>query len=264
MVVGWYKLVDMALYTVLMYNFNNYEILREPEELDSDAEYIYVTDDTTLRSDKWKIVIDDSLNGLSAFEKCYKVRFNLFKYASSPVCIYVDGSIQIHKSLRPLYDAFIQSNADLGLNIHPDRATMDEEYAAWILTRNYPIYQKNKCYAMFSAAHYDTTYAGLYQGTARICRNTQLNSKIDHATFALLKQLGTNGIIERLDQTIYSFVINKFFPNVTIFPFSHQCFQSAYMTWMYHNTSTPTPPNNGRYISKGFVKGALQTLFRLD
>ena len=75
----------MKLYTVLMYNFNDYEVMREPEEIDPECEYIYVTDNRSLKSTTWKIVVADSLDGLSAFDKCYRVRFNLFKYASTPI-----------------------------------------------------------------------------------------------------------------------------------------------------------------------------------
>ena len=164
----------MKKYSILMYNFNNYEIMREPEELDEDCEYIYVTDNPNLKSDKWKIVIDNELNGLSPFDKCYRVRFNLFKYATTPVCIYVDGSIQIHKSLRKLYDDFINSGADLGLCIHPERDNVYDEYNVWMKCRNYPKYQFQKTMTMFKAAEYDPKYKGLYQGTMRICKNTDL------------------------------------------------------------------------------------------
>lgn len=246
-----------------MYNFNNYEVMREPEEIDPDCEYIYVTDNSALTSNVWHIVHDNSLDKLSTFEQCYSVRFNLFKYATSPVCIYVDGSIQIHKSLRPLYNAFIASNADVGLNIHPNRSTMDEEYQAWVKCRNYSLYQSAKCYTMFSAANYNPKYNGLYQGTVRICRNTELNKKIDTFVFNTLKKLGTNGIIERLDQTIYSFILNRFFTHIKVFPFSQQVFQSAYMTWMQHNTYNAIPYNNGPYMYHGYVFNKLHPLFLL-
>ena len=250
-------------YSILMYNFNNYEIMREPDELDPECEYVYVTDNTELMSTKWRIVVDKSLNGLSPFEKCYRVRFNLFKYVSTPVCIYIDGSIQIHKSLRILYEAFTQSGADLGLNVHLHRSNMNEEYDAWITGRNYPRFQKDKCYAMFNAAHYDPQYNGLYQGTVRICKNTKLNKQIDTFTFNTLIKLGTNGIIERLDQTIYSFIINKFFPSIKIFPFSQQVFQSDYMTWMIHNTTLPIQCKTGKYLAYGYVFNHLQPLYLL-
>lgn len=252
------------LYSILMYNFNDYEVMREPEELDPECEYIYVTDNRSLESTKWNIIVDDSLDGLSAFDKCYRVRFNLFKYVSSPVCIYIDGSIQIHKSIGRLYNAFMQSNSDIGLNIHPSRTTMLEEYPVWVQSRGYSPIQMAKCFAMFAAAGYDLNYRGLYQGTMRICRNTELNSKIDQMVFALLRKLGSNNVIERLDQTIYSFVINKYFYNLKVFPFSQQVFQSKYMTWMVHNTNNPWPYNLGAYMQQGYVFNNLTPLYLID
>jgi len=248
-------------YSILMYNFNNYEIMREPEEIDPECEYIYVTDnpDFAKQTKVWNIIIDKDLEGLSPFDKCYRVRFNLFKYVTTPVCIYVDGSIQIHKSLRKLYDDFMASGADLGLNIHPERNTVVSEYPFWLNYRKYPKIQYEKHLAMFKAAEYDLTYKGLYQGTMRICKNTPLNKQIDDFVFETLVKLGTDGVIERLDQTIYSFILNKFFTDeVKIFPFSQQVFQSAYMTWKIHRTNYTIAWNKGNdndsYVFNKFVK----------
>ena len=98
----------MKKYSVLMYNFNNYEIMREPKEVDPECEYIYVTDNPKYQNETkvWKVIVDKDLEWLSAFDKCYSVRFNLFKYATTPVCIYLDGSVQIYKKLTKLYNDF--------------------------------------------------------------------------------------------------------------------------------------------------------------
>lgn len=252
----------MYKYSVLMYNFNNYEILRDPEEIDSECEYIYVTDNKNLKSDKWKIIVDKDLEGLSVFDKCYSVRFNLFKYATTPVCIYIDGSIQIHKSLRKFYDAFIESKCDVGLNIHPSRNNVYDEYNAWLKIRNYSKLQAAKCMVMFKAAEYNPKYKGLYQGTVRICKNTELNKAIDEFTYNTLKKLGTENEIERLDQTIYSFVVNKFFNDIKIFAFSQQVFQSNYMNWCKHG-GTYIHPYNKDNDKDGWVLGNLTKLYHL-
>ena len=70
-----------------MYNFNDYEIMREPKEVDPECEYIYVTDNPKYQNETkvWKVIVDKDLDGLSAFDKCYSVRFNLFKYTTTPV-----------------------------------------------------------------------------------------------------------------------------------------------------------------------------------
>ena len=36
--------------------FNNYDLLREPEEVDENAEYICITDNPELKSNIWKIM----------------------------------------------------------------------------------------------------------------------------------------------------------------------------------------------------------------
>ena len=256
----------MKKYTVLMYNFNNYEIMREPEEVDPECEYLYITDNPEYQKQTkvWKVIVENCYDGLSPFDKCYRVRFNLFKYATTPVCIYVDGSIQIHKSLRKLYDDFINSGADLGLNVHPNRDKLVDEYPWWIKNRNYSNFNFKKHLLMFKCADYDLNYKGFYQGTMRICKNTELNQKIDDIVYKTLVKLGSNGIIERLDQTIYSFILNCFFADeVKIFPFSQQIFQSKYMTWNIHKTKIPISWNKGNdndsYVFDKFVK-----LYRLE
>lgn len=252
----------MYKYSILMYNFNNYEILRDPIEIDPECEYIYVTDNPNLKSDKWKIIIDKDLEGLSVFDKCYNVRFNLFKYATTSVCIYLDGSIQIYKSLRKIYDDFIKSNCDIGLNIHPTRNNLIDEYREWIRIRNYDQIQAQKCMLMFKIAEYDLQFKGLYQGTMRICKNTELNKNIDTFTLNTLKILGKENEIERLDQTIYSFIINKFFNEIKIFGFSQQVFQSEYMRWCQHGSSYIHPYNKDNN-KDGYILNKLSKLYHL-
>lgn len=247
-----------------MYNFNNYEIMREPQEVDPECEYIYVTDNPAYKNQTkfWKVIVDDDLKNMSTFDKCYNVRFNLFKYATTPVCIYVDGSIQIHKSLRKFYDDFMNSKADIGLNIHPSSYNLPQEYGEWVKRRNYPVAQAEKCLHAFQAMGYNFDFKGLFQGTCRICKNTNLNRQIDDATLTLLRMLGTNGIIERLDQTVYTFIVNHAFKDIKIFPFSQQVFQSNYMHWCFHNSNRVIPPNSENNNDK-YVMNELKPLYHL-
>lgn len=249
----------MYKYSILMYNFNKYEILREPEAIDSECEYIYVTDDEKIKSNKFKVIVDKELDGLSVFDKCYSVRFNLFKYVTTPVCIYLDGSIQIHKSLRKLYTAFIESNADLGLCVHPVRSTLKDEYNVWLTARNYDYLQFRKAKAFAKAAGYDfDNYRGLYQGGCRIVKNSELNQEIDDFVYNSLKKLGTKDKIERLDQTIYSLILNKFYENeVKVFPFSQQIFQSNYMHICPHGSRQITKFNES-YATPKYVFNKLR------
>ena len=228
----------MKKYSVLTYNFNDYEIMREPREIDPECEYIYVTDNPKYKEQTkvWKVIVDKDLEGLSVFDKCYSVRFNLFKYVTTPVCIYMDGSVQVYKPLTKLYNDFMNSGNDLGLIIHPLRYSIPKEYAIWQSIRNYPAANAEKCMKAMSAMGYDFNYKGLYEMTVRIVKNTERNKLIDQSCFELLKKLGTKDKIERLDQTVYSFLLNQEFNDTKVFPMSEQIIHSDYMKWCIHKT----------------------------
>ena len=110
-------------YSVLTYIFNGYEIVQEIEEKDPEAEYILVTDDPSLKSDTWTIILDQS-RGRSPFH--------------TDIVLRVDGSIKILKSLKPLIDKFENGKYDRCLMIHPRRNTLPEEYDIWCRFRRYP------------------------------------------------------------------------------------------------------------------------------
>ena len=42
----------MKKYSILTFNFNNYEIFREPLEVDPECEYVYVTDNPNFKSNR--------------------------------------------------------------------------------------------------------------------------------------------------------------------------------------------------------------------
>lgn len=236
-------------YTILQYNFNDYECFNEPLEVDPECEYIYVTDNPKLKSNIWKIIVDPSLNNYSDFDKCYQVRYNLFKYATTPVCIYMDASIMILKSCRKIYDTFINSNADIGLNIHPFRNNIIAEYNSWLErykdTPQYiEIYREKQNVIKYMLDNlYDFNYKGLYQGTMRICKNTNLNKKIDSTVLQLQQLLGTNKKCARITQTIYSYVLNEFYNTINVFPFSSRMFLNSTLTKPINHRSTKIETN---------------------
>jgi hypothetical protein len=251
-------------YAVIMYNFNNYEIMREIPDfaVNKDIEYIYVTDNDKLTSKNWKIVIDHDLEGLSPFDKCYSVRFNLFKYTNAEIVLYADGSIQILNDIMPYFKKFEESKKDLGVMVHPERNTVFDEYKKWIEIRNYPKYTAMKCLAEMELNDYDVkNYKGLYQGGLRFIRNKNKNIQLDTECFNLLKKLGENGKIERLDQTVYSYLLNTKFSDIDCFVFSDSFIYSKLMNIQGHNCpfryyAQPNRP----FIHKGYFRNNLINL----
>jgi len=251
----------MKKYSILTFNFNNYEIMREPEELDEDCEYIYVTDNPNLKSDKWKIVIEN-LKG-SGFDKSFYVRYNPFKYVNTDVCICIDSSMQIHKSLRKLYEDFMNSGAEIALNVHPERDNVLDEYITWARFRQYPKSQIEKALKLFNAAGYDPKSKGLYQSGLRILKKTDEIIKLNDYGYETLKKISEPDSIDRLDQTIFSFVVNYFFKDLKVFPFSQQVFQSDYINYCFHNSLRPVPFNKCNDKLQGYCQGNLVNLYRI-
>ena len=245
-------------YAVIMYNFNKYEIMRDIPDcaLDPDIEYLYITDDQNLKAKNWKIILDHDLDGLSPFDKCYRVRFNLFKYTNAEMALYVDGSLQIQKDPKSYFEKFAASGKDVGIMVHPWRTNMYEEYREWVLTRNYPKNSAFKCLSYMVEHGYDIkNYKGLYQLTMRICKNTKENQKLDNRCFEILRELQEDGRIERIDQTIYSYLLNTEFSDMTIYAFNDNCIHNEIIVWNPHGKVSPGFNDNKNRT--GFVRDKL-------
>lgn len=223
-------------YSILTYNFNNYELLREVQNPQDDVEYIYVTDDPTMTSNTWKIVVDESLSDLSTFEKCYSVRFNPWKYVSTDICVRLDGSVKILDSLDILVNHFNNNNYDLACVIHPFRYNIIDEYNTWITYREYTKEQAQKCINIMANNGFNIAYnKGMIEENFVIQRKTETNQNIDRMVFAFLKYLDSP--IERLDQTITSFVLQHYFPDLRIMYMAEQILFSPILRWCIHGSA---------------------------
>lgn len=227
-------------YTVLTFIFGKgYERLHEIEEVDPEVEYLLITDDEDLKSNTWKIIVDHDLDALVPFEKCFKVRYNVFKYCSTDICMTIDGSIAIKKFPRPLFEKFENDRYDICLMPHPLWSDFCSEYNAWIRMRNYPVAHAQRFFKFLTSSNYDLKYNGLFQLCFSIKRRCKTTFAADEMTFSLLKYLSKDGEFERLDQTVYSYVLNRYFNDLKVLPVSEQILRSDYMTWYWHNSDKP-------------------------
>lgn len=228
-------------YSVLQYIFGNYEIVHEIPEKDPEAEYILVTDNPQLKSSTWTIVLDNNLIGKDPVFSSWHVRFHLFDYVHTDVCISMDASTIIRKSLRPFYDKFQAENYDVALMPHPCRFTMDKEYGAWVVGRKYPEQQAITCIQFMQSIGYDPcNHKGLYQGNFRISRNNKENDDYMRLTFDFCRLLSAEREgVERVDQNIASVVMNKWFTHMKVMALSEQVVRSEALTWCYHGSERP-------------------------
>lgn len=238
----------MKRYSVLTYIFNHYDIPHQIKEKDPDAEYLCITDDPNLKSDDWTVIYDKSLDGLSPFDKCYCVRFGCFKYCNTDICLRVDGSVGINVSLKPFIDDFEEGKYDACLMIHPYRNNLIAEYMEWVKSRSYPAKQAAKCISMMDSLGYDFLYKGMFQGCFSIQRRGELTESIDKLTLYFMRSVGEEGKIERLDQTILSFVINKYFNHINVMSVTQEIFEGKYLSWYGYNSMNTIPLHRSQMI----------------
>lgn len=226
-------------YSVLSFIIGHgYEILHEISNPQNDVEYLMITDDPNLKSTTWTIIYDESLNVYkSAFEKCFAIRYNVFKYCSTDICVTIDGSIEVSGSLDRLIDKFNNEKFDICLMPHPLWPDFISEYKAWINMRGYSIENANRFFNFLIKANYDLSYKGLFQLCFSIKRKNDITLAIDHMTMSILKYLSIGQQqFERLDQTVFTFVMNRYFNDIKVLPVSEQIVRSYALTWYWHKS----------------------------
>lgn len=230
-----------AKYTVMTYIFGGYEFPHEVMEKDPDAEYLLITDDPNLKSETWEVICDPSLAGRNPIESNYDVRLHPFRYAHTDVVVRIDGSIELKKSLAPLLKAFNDGGYDRCLMIHPARNNFAQELECWITQRHYPQEVADRTLRMMEAWGYDLDYQGMFQGCFEIVRNTAKNRDINRLTYHLMKYTGGEDVIDRLDQHIFSFVVNTLHQDLKVLPVSENLITmgSKWAQWYIHKSMRP-------------------------
>lgn len=226
----------MTRYSILTFVMGNYDRVREPLEVSENCEYVLVTDNPSLRSDTWRIkYIPSYLNDKDGFTKSFYVRYHPFEFVDTSVCIVLDASIQIMKNLDRLVSDFIDSGKSIGLSVHWNIQNSHTEYPYWVEQRGYPIEQMCRSLAFMKAVGYNTAYKGCFETTMKIQKNDSINNEINSIVWETLLKIG-NGSADRVDQSIFSAVINTLFEGCSVFPFTRSMYQSSYLKSFHHNS----------------------------
>lgn len=149
-----------------------------------------VTDNPLLKSNTWTVIYDESLLKMeSNWNRTFYVRYNLFNYCKTDICVRIDGSIGIKGSLDPIVNKLIDENYDLGLLIHECRNNIIDELKAWKYLRNYPDNKILNQMMFFDKSHYPMDYKGLIELTMSVTRNTKIQKEIDQLTYYFVSYL---------------------------------------------------------------------------
>ena len=99
---------------------------------------------------------------------------------------------------------------------------------------------------MMSEMGYDFNYKFLIQTCFEIMINNELNEKINEITYDYCCKLADDGHIDRLDQTIFTFILAHFFSDkINILPVIQDIItNSRYMQWYYHKSTSKIKINS--------------------
>lgn len=233
-------------YTVLTFLFGYYDILKEPDETDENAEYICVTDRRDLTSNVWKFIYDDELIQYNeGIQKSFVVKYKkLFSYISpeSKYVIRLDASIKIYKSLKPVIKYIDDYEYDCALMIHPERRNLIDEYNRWITLRNQdPKYQNifiNKMHEL-GFELFDT---GLIETTAQIYKICPKIKNMINDISNIIEE--TNNFYDNNDQCYYTYILSKYIDELNILYINRQFISSDYLDLCFHYTDIPAYENH--------------------
>ena len=219
-------------YAVITYIFGkNQEILREPSVIDTDVEYICVTDLNDLKSNTWKIIYEPQNEIRSLRDKVALVKFNPFKYTSAEKILIQDSSLNCIASLLPLFDDV--AKYDICLKKHPLRDNLAEELPNWKV-RGLTDNQISAFYMMAQKDKKVLTDIPLYECCVMCIHNNELTRILFNSLLTLMRMLGVNGNMIVTQQCPFAYLLATYYDALRIGYID----QSKYFIRYFHNTNT--------------------------
>ena len=223
-------------YTVITFNFNGYDKLREPLFCDPNAEYIYITDHK-VESKNWKVIIDTKLVNKNPIYSSYYVRYHPFEYANTNIVIVVDASIQIKDSLEDIVNKFEKYNSDLApmcTNYQDDEHKIEQ----WLYGRKALIAEDADKIKQFIRYTKQEKFKGSIGTAFTIYRNTKAVRRFQKHVWRYLLATGSYGVPNRMDEIVFHKILKFYAKTIRLFVTSIQILQSTYMDYCVHKSDT--------------------------
>lgn len=231
-------------YSILTCIFGNYELLRIPEYVDPECEYVCVTDRDDLdEGGVWKIVhLNKILQTMPFTNQWTYVRFHPFDFVSNDICLYIDGSIKIMNG--PLQEALIKpfAEGDFCYGIMPSinqiECDIQQDIDYWENTRNLSTYVCNKIRKYLKDNDYHVN--GILQSGFLMYKKCQDCDIINNTAWELCHLWSYNGCnVDRNNQIDLSYTINVlFYQSEHIFRVSGLILNSTLFQIFKHGSDT--------------------------
>lgn len=252
----------MKKYSILTFNFGNYEVFKEPEVIDKDCEYVYITDNPNLKSNIWKIIVEERFKEHTPYYKSFYVRYHPFEYVSTNTVIVIDSSMKIKKNLSNVIDDFNNKNNDIGLLLMPfhDNKPFEEIKVWYSQLRRLSLQQANLLVNLYK--HYNMeNYRGGIDAGFKIVKNTEKIKELHEMVWEHILFLHGDSDICRLDQVVLSLLFYKNFSNLNVMLFSRRWIQSDYICYCHHGTNRASSYYNINYNNQYFLNKPAEFYF---
>lgn len=194
-------------YAVITYIFGkNKEILRKPLVKDN-IEYICVTDQKDLKSSDWKIVYDEMPEVKCVRDKMVYVKYNPFKYTDADRVCVIDGTLEITKSLIPLFEQV--NDNDLLVKLHPERNNLYDELCTWIRTRGMPSDSLQKFQVIAKHENLNLNKKFLLESCVIVYARNKTVDELCEDELSLMKFLGNKGNLFLSNQCVLTILLQN-------------------------------------------------------
>ena len=248
--------------------FNGYEPVREPLEVDQDADYYLFTDCKDTVSEKWNVIYLPELDtdSLTGVQKTYILKYTFHKHidvSKYDYLIQLDSSIVIKRSLRPIVAYMADGGYDISVAPHFWKDNFRDEYEAWRVSR--AIDQKYIDIFFNKVKDYDF-YAikGLVECSMKIYRcNERVFGFMDDVHRIMTESNDNN---DKNDQCYFTYILYKHIDSLNVNYHSASLYRcSKYMQMYFHNTGIMTQSSEMVYPSYDInFLGRDITINRLD
>ena len=219
-------------YTVISFNFNGYDKLREPLFCDPNAEYIYITDHK-VKSKNWKVIIDPKLVNKNPIYSSYYVRYHPFEYANTNIVIVVDASVQIKDSLKDIVNEFEKYNSDIA-PMCTNYPNDENKIKQWLNERKALITEDADKIKQFIKYTKQEEFKGAIGTAFTIYRNTKAVRRFQKHVWRYLLATGSYGVPNRMDEIVFHKILKFYARAIRLFVTSIQILQSTYMDYCMH------------------------------
>lgn len=226
----------MFRYAIISFNFGNYDKIREPLEIDTDCDYLIVTDQEQSANSKWQYIQDKGLADSSPLYASFYVRYHPFKYTDADIVIVVDGSIQIKHSLRPIVEAFANDSAQIALmtgNYTNDK----DKIRTWVYNSKLTKFDSTKLRNFMDK--YKHTELGSLGNAFRMFKRSDIADKYNKHCWRITNALGNGVDPIRLDDVVTSTLIQTIYSDTDVFLVDTHILRSYYMEYCRHNSKCP-------------------------